>query len=52
MLYQLSYKVRSVRVGGIVELSLVPSISVCFLRSSVLSADSMVRTTPGTRFQD
>ena len=30
MLYQLSYEVKSVQVGGISELSLVPSISVCF----------------------
>jgi hypothetical protein len=28
MLYQLSYEVKSVRVGDILELSLVPSISM------------------------
>ena len=30
MLYQLSYEVKSVRVFDISELSLAPSISVCF----------------------
>jgi hypothetical protein len=30
MLYQLSYEVKSLRVHDISELSLVPSISICF----------------------
>ena len=30
MLWQLSYKVKSVRVGDISELSLVPSISIMY----------------------
>ena len=30
MLYQLRHEVKSVRVGDISELSLVPSMSVCF----------------------
>jgi hypothetical protein len=51
MLYQLSYEVKSLRVHDISELSLVPSISICFYDLEFKQTDQSSRVRLSAQYQ-